>query len=161
MNGNRRVVTKIDSDGKSKVAIDSVPPIVFRPEGTTNVEIAEIWATTNPAEIPSHSSDPTRDNLSFLPEPGESRFRIVTIEPTESFDLSSELHRADLVEYLVVLRGRIRLVLPSGEAVELKTGELIVQEGTEHAWDNPYSESCIIAVILIGTQPFTANVQTS
>lgn len=161
MNSSRRVVTRIDRSGKSDVISDGAPPVVFRPEGTTDIEIAEIWATASPTKIPSDSSDPTLDGPPFLPAPGESRFRIVIIEPTKSFELASALHRADIVEYLIVLTGQIQLTLPFGEAIELMAGDLIVQEGTEHAWYNPFSKPCVIGVILLGTQPFIQDTLTN
>lgn len=161
MKTSRRVVTRINSDGQSEVLIDSEPSVIYRPDGTSEIEIQEIWITANPANVPSQTCDPTRENPEFLPAAGETRFRVVTIEPTKSFDLSTALHRADLVEYLVVLSGRIHLVLPSGDPVELSVGDYVVQEGTEHAWNNPYSKPCTIAVILIGARSILQRTTTS
>jgi uncharacterized cupin superfamily protein len=47
-----------------------------------------------------------------------------------------------------VLSGEIDMLL-DGSEVHLKAGDVLVQQGTNHAWVNNGSETCRIAFILI------------
>ena len=49
-----------------------------------------------------------------------------------------------------VLSGELWLQLEE-EEVLLKAGDVVVQRGTKHSWQNRGSEPCIIAFILIAT----------
>lgn len=146
----RRVVTRVDVEGKSALVSDDKPPICFCVGDDNEIEIAELWATQCSEKLPVDGSDPTQTSPAFLPAPGETRFRIVKIEPTKSFKLEDALHRADVVEYLIVLSGEIQLVLADRSEICLRSGNCIIQAGTEHAWRNQTDVPCVIAVVLIG-----------
>jgi hypothetical protein len=44
------------------------------------------------------------------------------------------------------------LELDDGVTVELGPGDTVVQNGTRHAWRNPFSEPCRMVVVLIGAE---------
>ena len=44
------------------------------------------------------------------------------------------------------------LELDDGASVELGPGDTVVQNGTRHAWRNPYSEPCRMVVFLVGAE---------
>jgi len=46
--------------------------------------------------------------------------------------------------------GRVILELDDGATVELGPGDTVIQNGTRHAWRNPYEEPCQIVVVLVG-----------
>ncbi len=48
------------------------------------------------------------------------------------------------------MSGRIVLELDDGQTCELATGDTVVQNGTRHAWRNPFDETCLMVVVLIG-----------
>ena len=58
------------------------------------------------------------------------------------------MHRIDSVDYAIILTGEIYM-LPDNEDVHLKAGDVVVQRGTNHAWSNRGTKTCIIAFVLI------------
>jgi mannose-6-phosphate isomerase-like protein (cupin superfamily) len=59
------------------------------------------------------------------------------------------MHAHHSLDFVVVAAGRVLLVLESGE-VELGPGDAVVQQGTWHAWRNPWEEPCVLAGIVMG-----------
>lgn len=59
------------------------------------------------------------------------------------------MHATDSLDLVVVVAGRVRLVLESAE-VDLGPGDAVVQQGTWHAWRNPWEEPCVLAGVVIG-----------
>jgi quercetin dioxygenase-like cupin family protein len=57
------------------------------------------------------------------------------------------MHRTESIDYGIVLSGEIVLLLDD-TAVHLKTGDVVVQRGTVHAWTNRTNEICRMAFIL-------------
>jgi len=55
-----------------------------------------------------------------------------------------------LSEYIV--SGRCLLELDDGVTRELGSGDTVIQNGTRHAWRNPFAEPCVIVVALVGAQ---------
>ena len=45
------------------------------------------------------------------------------------------MHQTGTVDYAIVLKGEIVAVLEQTETV-LKTGDILIQRGTNHAWSN-------------------------
>jgi quercetin dioxygenase-like cupin family protein len=58
------------------------------------------------------------------------------------------MHRTDTVDYAVVLQGSITMLLDE-EDVELSAGDVVIQNGTNHAWANRGEVPCLIAFVLI------------
>lgn len=108
---------------------------------------------------------------SVFPELGETRVRIVqfdparleeTSEPETAGVLSTELpgllvhmepdnpgmHTTNSVDYGILIEGKMTLEVDDGESVDLDPGDIVIQNGTRHAWH--YKEKCTIAWILIG-----------
>ena len=51
------------------------------------------------------------------------------------------------------MSGRVVLELDDGATVELGPGDTVVQNGTRHAWRNPFDEPATLVVVLIGATP--------
>jgi uncharacterized cupin superfamily protein len=58
------------------------------------------------------------------------------------------MHRTRTLDYAIVLKGEIDLLLDDSE-VHLRAGDVIVQQGTNHAWLNRGSRTCRVAFVLI------------
>ncbi len=58
------------------------------------------------------------------------------------------MHATESVDYAIVLEGEIDMLLDDTE-VHLKTGDFLIQQGTNHAWVNRSSAVCKIAFVLI------------
>jgi uncharacterized cupin superfamily protein len=70
---------------------------------------------------------------------GPSKYRA----PTHPF-----MHRTQSVDYAVIMSGEIEMLLDDSQ-VHLKAGDVVVQQGTNHAWVNRGKEVCRIAFVLI------------
>jgi mannose-6-phosphate isomerase-like protein (cupin superfamily) len=167
----RRVVTKIDSDGKAVVMFnDQVPLMAAR----APVGVGEIWVTEkSPAEL-SPTEDRAHVKVGIQPPRGGTIFRVIDYPPTspatEKLDINTMMkvvgadapakglpprhpmmHRTRSVDYAIILSGEIDMLLDEGE-VHLKAGDVLVQQATNHAWINRGKENCRIAFILIDSQ---------
>jgi quercetin dioxygenase-like cupin family protein len=59
------------------------------------------------------------------------------------------MHRTETVDYGVVLRGELTLVLDDGSETPLRQGDVVVQRGTDHAWVNPTDEPAQMVFVLV------------
>jgi quercetin dioxygenase-like cupin family protein len=170
----RRVVTGISEHGIPIIAGDGVPPRSHRHRHVPGFAKSVVWATTSPAQP---SDDPTTMLTSVVPGPGETVALTVTFPPDSvyadpAFDPAAAaqeqrevspglaelfekdnpgMHTTPTVDYGVVLRGEIVLDLDGGETTRLRPGDLIIQNGTRHAWRNPGTEPATVFFVLIGT----------
>ena len=54
------------------------------------------------------------------------------------------MHKSDTVDYVVVLSGEVWLELDDGQETHLRMGDLVVQNGTRHAWRNKSTAPCTL-----------------
>ncbi len=62
------------------------------------------------------------------------------------------MHITHSVDYAIIMSGEIDMLVDEDE-VHLKTGDVVVQRGNNHAWVNRGTEPCRIAFILIDAHP--------
>ena len=139
----RRVVTGHDARGRSVFTSDGpVPAAGAAPSGSL---FYELWATdAAPAPIDTDPSDPTAGPLSVSPAPNGTKIRINELPP----GAGSPMHRTQTVDYGIVLDGEVVLVLEDSETV-LRAGDVVVQRGTSHRWENRSAATARVAFILI------------
>jgi uncharacterized cupin superfamily protein len=65
------------------------------------------------------------------------------------------MHRTRSIDYAVVMEGEIDMLLEDSE-VHLAAGDVLVQQGNDHAWVNRGSKPCRIAFVLIDAQEHNA-----
>ena len=166
----RRVVTG-HRDGRAVVLYDSAAPNQKLRQASGLVSTL-IWVTDEtPADI-SGSGDRAAREIGVPPPSNGSIFRVVDFPP-ESGVRSRDailaemgvdddggarhpgMHRTRSVDYAIVLEGEIDMLLDEG-AVHLKAGDVLVQQGTNHAWLNCGSAPCRIAFVLIDAREFPA-----
>ncbi|WP_245289306.1 MULTISPECIES: cupin domain-containing protein [Bradyrhizobium] len=63
---------------------------------------------------------------------------------------SPGMHTTDSVDYGILIEGEISLELDDGKTVALKPGDVVVQNGTRHAWRNPGAKPATLIFVLIG-----------
>ena len=63
------------------------------------------------------------------------------------------MHTTVTIDFEYVVSGRVVLELDDGASVELGPGDTVVQNGTRHAWRNPFDETATLVVVLIGATP--------
>ena len=139
----RRVVTGHDEHGVSVFASDGPVPVVrTAPDGAL---FYEVWGTdAMPAPIGPGEPDPTVGALSVPPTPNGTKIRINEFPP----GVVSPMHRTQSVDYGIVLSGEMVLVLDDSERV-LRAGDVVVQRGTDHRWENRSDQTARMAFILV------------
>lgn len=165
----RRVVTGHDASGRSKILFDGPPTQILMDS------VAELWFTDETPADNSGAEDTTDRPPSMFPPKGGTIFRYIEVPPesgTETakakMDESLEvlnaaaarvdtsrhpgMHRTPTIDYVVVLRGEVTMLLDEGE-VHLKPFDLVVQRGTNHAWVNKGKVPAILLAANIDAKP--------
>jgi quercetin dioxygenase-like cupin family protein len=139
----RRVVTGHDPHGVSVFVSDGPVPVTrTAPDGAF---FHEIWSTgATPAPIAADEPDPALSALTVPPPPNGTKIRINEFPP----GAVSPVHRTQTVDYGIVLSGAVTLVLDDSETV-LRAGDVAVQRGTNHRWENRTGDIALMAFILI------------
>ena len=139
---SRRVVTGLNSEGKSTVIIDGPIPRL------NTMSAALAWRTDSAVADNSGSDDTAVPYSIDLLHAGGSNFATCTFPPgAEAF-----MHATDTLDYLIVLSGQVTLVLEKGEAA-LGPGDFVVDRGVLHGWRNDGAEPCICAVVNLPAHP--------
>jgi hypothetical protein len=159
----RRVVTG-HRNGKGTVLFDGPAPNRKTRQASGLVSTL-LWATDeSPADI-SGKADRAEREIGVPPPPRGSIFRVVEFPPgrkessreavLKEMGLSGQsdsghpgMHRTRSIDYAVVMEGEIDMLLDDSE-VHLTAGDVLVQQGTNHAWVNRGTRACRIAFVLI------------
>jgi quercetin dioxygenase-like cupin family protein len=172
----RRVVTGHDANGKAIVISDGPAPFVHVNAVNPEWYSTDIWRTgATPAPIVATAGEPTLGPRRQMPDkrgtvlrinhfPPESEtvrqmdpeasrraFAALGNENAATFGKGGRhplMHRTETIDYAIVLAGEITMVMDDTD-VELKTGDILVQCGTNHAWSNRSNAPCIVAFVLI------------
>jgi quercetin dioxygenase-like cupin family protein len=169
----RRVVTGHDREGKARVVDDrEVEPITS--QLMPGYAAYRLWGRDERPTFPDDGS-PHRAEAWFPPRDG-SRFMINVIPPGEpvpppDLDMAAALaelerempgamavmepgapgmHTTDSLDYVLVVSGEITLELDRGEQTVLRAGDVIIQNGTRHAWRNHGPQPCTIIGVALG-----------
>ena len=166
----RRIVTTVDDTGKAVVLFDGDNPHKAVRAIRKNIS-RMVWMTDGAPADMAGPMDRAAVEVGTSPPAGGTIFRIIDYPPTppevESLDaghrmkeLTQEgatrglpprhpfMHRTKTVDYIIVLAGEIDMLLDDTE-VHLKAGDVMVQQGTNHAWVNRGTEVCRIAFVLV------------
>jgi len=133
----RRVVTGHDADGKSIVVADGPPPQHHPMKGAAiGADFYEIWNTTRavPVLTSTEAQEPNERGFSIMPVTGHL-LRIIEIYPPQEGGRRTVMHRTKTLDYVVVIEGEVILALDDTE-LALNKGYVVVQRGTNHAWEN-------------------------
>lgn len=170
----RRVVTgKVG--GKSKIISDGGTRRAKAFKNIPGQSAALIWATSGTPSAPVDGTDVVNEKTNYVPQrAGETRLMIVEfapdsvmmkIDPGAAFgefaehvpDLAAAMepdspgmHTTQTIDYGIVLDGEVWLELDDGKQVHLKPHDIIIQNGTRHAWRNKGDKPVKIAFVLIG-----------
>jgi quercetin dioxygenase-like cupin family protein len=135
----RRVITGHDSKGNA---------IVWKDETAQGERFTLIWTSQGFPVDNTSTEDGGRREVGITLA-GGSVFRIGEIAPGGR----SPVHRTNSIDYGIVLDGDLDMELDGGEVVHLKSGDVVVQRGTNHAWINNSERPCRMAWILIDAHP--------
>ncbi|HTB65335.1 MAG TPA: cupin domain-containing protein [Steroidobacteraceae bacterium] len=148
----RRVVTGHDGTGKSVVLSDGPPPQHHPMHGAeVGADFFEIWNSTRPVPaLSAQESEPNERAFTIMPVSGHL-LRIIEIYPPSQGGKRTVMHRTRTLDYVVVIKGEIVLVLDDSE-VTLRAGDVVVQRGTDHAWENRSNQPARMAFFHIDAQ---------
>jgi len=175
----RRIVTGHDAAGRAIIQADA-PPTRVQVLSGAGPTFFEVWNTREtPARIDRASGEPAEPQLTLPPPKNGTRIRVLDIPPETdemhkidaatarqhfaeigAADASTHggasarhpyMHRTQSIDYGIVLEGEITLIVDEGETV-VRTGDIVVQRGTNHGWANRSGRNCRIAFILIDGQ---------
>ncbi len=173
----RRVVTG-NKNGRSVVVSDGPVPNTHDFVAVPGFRTSLVWATPAVLTLPHDGVDPVATVTNLLPAPHGSSLIIVNFPPdsvmlrgdfdpdaagreyaaylpglAESFDPDgSGMHTTQTVDYDIILAGELWLELDDGEIRHLKAGDVVIQNGTRHAWRNRSQQIATMAAVLIGAK---------
>jgi quercetin dioxygenase-like cupin family protein len=103
---------------------------------SVGADFIEIWNV--PKAIPSLTAveqrEPNEREFTIMPVAGHL-LRIIEIYPPQQGGKRTVMHRTRTLDYVVVIEGEIILILDDSE-VTLTKSDVVVQRGTNHAWEN-------------------------
>lgn len=142
----RRVVTGHNSDSQATVWKDDYIQAARADHGPF---LTRLWSSF---ELPPDLN--SSDDLGLV-DTGVSNngsiCRVVDFPPNST----GMVHRSITLDYIYVLEGEIVLTLDDGSRTTIKKGEIVVQRGTMHGWDNETKSWSRLLCILIAAQPPT------
>jgi mannose-6-phosphate isomerase-like protein (cupin superfamily) len=133
----RRVVTGHDERGTSVVLSDGPPPQHHQMQGAAiGADFHEIWNTTRsvPLLTSAEASEPNERDFTIMPVGGHL-LRLIDLYPLQEGGKRTVMHRTKTLDYVLVIEGEAVLILDDTEVV-LSKGDVVVQRGTDHAWEN-------------------------
>jgi mannose-6-phosphate isomerase-like protein (cupin superfamily) len=170
----RRVVAGVDAKGRSAVIFDSSAHQVDVP-GVPGMSATFVWMTHDAPADNRGASDAASGALVFPPKPKGSCFFVFEYPPLSRFtDPAARLralrgghseadgegsrrthagmHKTATVDYIVMISGEITVILEEG-AVVLRPGDVFVDRGVYHAWENRGDVPAVFASIAIDAHP--------
>jgi mannose-6-phosphate isomerase-like protein (cupin superfamily) len=164
----RRVVVGHDAEGKSVALFDSAAVPKQRSPGGNAA--TNLWVTSEfPVDLVG-AADRADTQVGVPPPANGTIFRVVDFTPvsatsphvdhnqvltamgidpaTQGYARHPNTHRTKSIDYAIVLDGEIDMLMDDSE-VHLKAGDVLIQQGTNHAWVNNSAKTCRIAFVLI------------
>jgi mannose-6-phosphate isomerase-like protein (cupin superfamily) len=169
LRSTRRIVTGHDAQGKAVALFDAPLKAIQRSAGGNGMTLC--WVTSESPVDMASSADRAQTKVGVPPPLNGTIFRIVDFAPitpgshgavdhhqillsmgidpaTQGYARHANTHRTRTIDYAIVLDGEIDMLLDDTE-VHVKVGDVLVQQGTNHAWVNNSGKPCRIAFILI------------
>jgi quercetin dioxygenase-like cupin family protein len=135
VSATRRIVTGHTATGRSVVVSDGPVP---HTRSLPGANFDEVWSMDSaPAVLGlSPAREPTSGGLRIAVGSGAGNLiRVIEFLPASAGGKRSPMHRTKTIDYGIVLAGEIALILSDSEVL-LRAGDVVVQRGTDHAWEN-------------------------
>ena len=167
----RRIVTAVNKEGKSVVALDGgASPVLEYPGGTG---LYEIW-TDKDEPLDRQSEDFETGPVLLCPPPRGLKLRWTVLAPGQEGSSHEDLvkfydqaftdigalgdrpdtsvhpgmHQTKTLDFIILIEGKLRLILEDDERV-LEPGDVAVQRGTNHAWVCEGDTPAVFVAVLI------------
>jgi mannose-6-phosphate isomerase-like protein (cupin superfamily) len=174
----RRVVTGLNANGQSCCIFNGSPPSSL-PDGNRGGTAIALWQTKEAHASNEGAAEAAPEPFDLALAPGATKFLTREFAPvpgaaglslteralraraasvvSEKYrvGLTSDhpgMHVTDTIDYVAVIRGEITLVLEDGEQ-ELRAGDVVVDRGVPHAWENRGVEPAVIVAVLVDAAP--------
>jgi mannose-6-phosphate isomerase-like protein (cupin superfamily) len=168
----RLVLTGHDARGVSRIMADRVVSGVAAPS-IAGGEISQLWGGDRAMAYPDDGAMPAYDG--FFPALNGARMVELYLPPRATdyaeapiADAAASnaaladaagameadrpgMHRTATTDLIIVMEGRCDMMLDE-ETVTLSAGDMLVQNGTMHAWFNPYDEPCRFLAVMLGAE---------
>jgi quercetin dioxygenase-like cupin family protein len=145
----RRIVTGHDEKGIARVLIDAAATNAkFPSPGTVSTLI---WSTDkSPADISVGTAieDMGARLIGTAPPAHGTRFAVIDFPPGNK----PFMHRTESIDYVICLEGQIEMDMDDS-TVTMKSGDILIQRGTNHAWANRGKTRARLAFVLIDAEP--------
>ncbi|MDR0209884.1 MAG: cupin domain-containing protein [Pseudomonas putida] len=173
----RRIVTGHDAQGRSVFVSDEPAPRATDFIDMPGYGFAQVWRNDTPATL-GDTEDRTPQDASLIPLPGGSSMLMISLAPDavmaapldparalaqmsaampgllECFEAQDPaMHRTPTVDHVVILEGELWLELDDGERRRVSAGDVVIQNGTRHAWRNTSDKVAKAAVFMQGIAP--------
>ncbi len=167
----RRIVTANDPNGQSFLAEDGPSPALLTVPGRPGFRNHNIWRTIG-APAPVSAADTIPDHAGVMPPERGTVLRVIDFPPRpenlderrrqasaslsglfsdaahQSDHRQSGMHQTRSIDYAIVLAGTITAVMDKGHT-DLHAGDILIQRGTNHAWENRCQTMARVAFVLI------------
>ena len=170
----RRIVTGHNKEGRSIIKMDSPPP---RSIGEEVGGLFELWNTDGNQIKTTDNVDRADSKIILSPIKNGTKFRYFQINPMPkgvSMDVLNQMaesafsqigaahhridtskhpamHKTETIDYIILLKGDVTLILDEDE-VKLQPFDVVVQRGTNHAWQNNGNEPALLIAVLIDSK---------
>jgi hypothetical protein len=143
-------------------------------EGMAGLSVTDLWETKDAPADNSGSADNADRPIRLEPPKNGSVFRIVDFPPDALYKAKADaeegfasigaghavdttsadpmMHTTATTDYAIVLEGEVWAVMDAGETL-LKTGDVLVQRGTNHSWSVRGDQPARVAFILVDAAP--------
>ncbi|WP_207000422.1 cupin domain-containing protein [Trinickia mobilis] len=172
----RRIVTG-EENGKAVFLSDGPVANTHDYVSVPGFQTVLVWATAQGVPLlPHDGKDPVVSIQSVVPDPHGTRLIVVQFPPDSVFESpnfdpaaagqeyavhlpglaetfepdGSGKHRTETIDYDIILSGELWLELDDGETRHLEAGDIVVQNGTRHAWRNRGDVPAVMVAVLIG-----------
>lgn len=174
----RRIVTGHGPDGKSIFISDAAAPRSTAFKHVPGFVTTLAWETRPDTSVPAAAGDPSLDAASWVPGPGGTNLMFVTFPPdavmmsptfnpmeaggeymqvlpglAEKFEMDHPgMHTSDTVDYGVLIAGELHLELDNDATKKLSVHDVVIQNGTRHAWRNKSDKPATMLFVLVGAK---------
>jgi hypothetical protein len=174
----RRIVTGHVERGHSVFVSDDFAPRAQSFASIPGHAMAQLWTTPALPALLEQSRDPTLDRASLIPSQGGTSIAMFDFPPdtvmqnpvdgVQAFnELSAALpglietfepdnpgmHTTATIDYGIILDGELWLELDNGQSRLVKAGDVVIQNGTRHAWRNKSERIARALFVMIGVSP--------
>lgn len=171
----RRIVTGHDEQGNSVFVSDDYAPRAQSFASIPGHAMAQLWTTPSDPALPEKDRDPTLDGASLIPPLGGTSIAIFDIPPDSVMQNPSDrelvfqelgaalpglfdsfepnhpgMHTTATIDYGIILSGEMWLELDNGQSRLVKAGDIVIQNGTRHAWRNKSEGIARALFVMIG-----------